>query len=118
MKIDSISTYARTDLGYLAMIGKFVSQKRKERKRTQEDVANAAGVNRSTVQKIEKGESVNLLSLIQVLRVLEQLHVLDQFQHQELVSPLKLAEIEHKEIKRVRTKKASMAPKKNKKSDW
>ena len=117
MKINNIYKYARTDLGYLAMIGDFVSRRRKERKRTQEDVARAAGVNRSTVQKIEKGESVNLLSLIQVLRVLEQLHVLDPFQYQEVISPLKLAEMEHKEVKRVRPK-ASTAPKNNKKSNW
>lgn len=117
MKIDSIYKYARTDLGYLAVIGGFVSQKRKERRRTQEDVALAAGINRSTVQKIERGESVNLLSLIQVLRVLEQLHVLDPFLHQEVISPLKLAAMEHHEIIRVRKKK-SVPRGNNKKSDW
>ncbi|ASZ14727.1 helix-turn-helix domain-containing protein [Chitinophaga pendula] len=118
-EINNIPRYARSDLGYLSMIGSFISQKRKERKRTQEELAKSANVNRSTIQNIERGKSVNLLSLIQVLRVLEQLHVFDSFLEERAISPLKLAELEHKEVKRVRASAKMSVPKKNnRKSNW
>jgi triacylglycerol esterase/lipase EstA (alpha/beta hydrolase family) len=64
---------------------------------------------------LEKGEPVNLLSLIQVLRSLKRLDVLALMESKTEISPLKLADLEQKQRQRA-SKKAE--PSTLKKSDW
>lgn len=95
-------------------IGRFVKEKRMELNKTQDALAHAAGISRSTLGLLEKGETVTLATLLQVLRVLDQLHVLDVFSVQPTVSPIQLAKIELKKRKRASgTPSAS-----SKKSTW
>lgn len=86
-------------------IGRFVKEKRLELNKTQDALAHAAGISRSTLSLLEKGETVTLATLLQVLRVLDQLYILDVFSVQPIVSPMQLAKIELKKRKR-----ASSAP--------
>lgn len=86
-------------------IGRFVKEKRLELNKTQDALAHAAGISRSTLSLLEKGETVTLATLLQVLRVLDQLYILDVFSVQPKVSPMQLAKIELKKRKR-----ASSAP--------
>ncbi len=72
-------------------IGRFVKEKRLEQNKTQQALAHAAGISRSTLSLLEKGETVTLQTLIQVLRTLDQLYVLDVFSVQTLMSPMLLA---------------------------
>ena len=81
-------------------IGRFVKEKRMEMNKTQDVLAHAAGISRSTLSLLEKGETVTLATLLQVLRVLDQLHILDVFSVQPTVSPIQLANIELKKRKR------------------
>ena len=81
-------------------IGRFVKEKRMEMNKTQDVLAHAAGISRSTLSLLEKGEPVTLATLLQVLRVLDQLHILDVFSVQPTVSPIQLANIELKKRKR------------------
>ena len=81
-------------------VGRFVKQKRMELNKTQEVLAHAAGISRSTLGLLEKGEPVTLATLLQVLRVLDQLHILDVFTVQPIFSPIQLAKIEQKKRKR------------------
>ncbi len=85
-------------------VGRFVKEKRLEQNKTQAILAHAAGISRSTLSLLEKGETVTLQTLIQVLRTLDQLHVLDVFSVQTLVSPMLLAKMELKKRKRARSK--------------
>jgi len=81
-------------------IENFVKEKRMELNKTQDVLAHAAGISRSTLSLLERGETVTVATLLQVLRVLDQLHVLGAFTVQQTVSPLQLAKIALKKRKR------------------
>ncbi|MFM7357310.1 MAG: helix-turn-helix domain-containing protein [Sediminibacterium sp.] len=81
-------------------IVRFGREKRMEVNKTQATLAHAAGISRSTLSLLEKGETVTLATLLQVLRVLDQLHVLDVFTVQPFISPIQLAKLEQKKRKR------------------
>jgi transcriptional regulator with XRE-family HTH domain len=97
-------------------IGAFIRHHRMEQNKTQHALANAAGISRSTLSLLERGETVTVTTLIQVLRVLDQLHVLSVFEVKQTLSPLALARLQKEKRQRARSK-----PKKqedNNKSDW
>jgi len=83
-----------------AHIGVFVKHHRMEQNKTQTVLATAAGISRSTLSLLERGETVTLATLIQVLRVLDQLHVLDVFTVHQTISPLVMAKMEKYKRKR------------------
>ena len=95
-------------------IGAFVKHHRLQQNKTQQQVATEAGINRSTVTQIEKGEKINLQSLLQVLRVLNLLYVMEGFKIQEQISPLQLAKLEQSKRQRARNKDLGN----DDKSDW
>jgi len=95
-------------------IGAFIKHHRIEQNETQEALANAAGISRSTLSLLERGEAVTLPTLLQVLRVLDQLQVMDFFTVQQSISPLALAKLE-KEKRQRATGKRKTAPNK---TDW
>ncbi len=105
--------YAMSDPAILELLGDFIQQTRLQRNQTQEEVATAAGVNRSTIVSMENGGGGTLLSFIQVLRSLEQLHLLRHFETKQGFSPLELAKLELKKRKRAsnKTKPVSKRPK-------
>lgn len=114
-----------TDLSYIKMIsmsddalaqqvGSFIKHKRLEQNKTQDMVSSAAGISRSTLSLLERGEAVTLPTLIQVLRVLDQLHVLEVFEIKQSISPLAIAKAEKEKRKRARSK----VNQKEEKSDW
>jgi len=81
-------------------IGLFINHHRMEQNKTQEALAKAAGISRSTLSLLERGETVTLATLIQVLRVLDKLYVMDVFSVQQEISPLMLAKMEKNKRKR------------------
>lgn len=81
-------------------IGDFIKHHRMEQNKTQDVLANAAGISRSTLSLLERGETVTLATLIQVLRVLDQLHALEVFSVQQSISPLVLAKMKKNKRKR------------------
>lgn len=86
-------------------IGAFIKHHRMEQNKTQDVLANAAGISRSTLSLLERGEAVTLATLVQVLRVLDQLHVMEAFMVQQTISPLALAKMEKDKRKRASGKK-------------
>jgi len=86
-------------------IGAFIKYHRMDQNKTQDVLANAAGISRSTLSLLERGETVTLATLIQVLRVLDQLQVMEVFSVQQAISPLALAKMEKKKRKRASGKK-------------
>jgi transcriptional regulator with XRE-family HTH domain len=113
--IANINWYASSDTALLKIIGEFVKHHRLAQNKTQLQLAKNAGINRSTLSAIENGQPSNTLTLIQVLRVLNQLLVLKEFKVEETISPMLLAEMQQKMRKRARKK---TTPKDKPKSDW
>jgi transcriptional regulator with XRE-family HTH domain len=102
-------------------IGTFVKHHRLEQNKTQDSLAYQAGISRSTLSMLERGESVTVATLIQVLRALNQLQVMEAFSVQKTISPLLLAKIEKKERTRASSSRKSLIIKDNqnqKESDW
>lgn len=96
-----------SDSVLVEQIGNFVKHHRLEQNKTQDMLAHAAGISRSTLSLLERGESVTLATLIQVLRVLDQLQVMDVFEVQQSISPLAMAKMEQEKRKRARQKKTN-----------
>ncbi|MFD2145752.1 MULTISPECIES: helix-turn-helix domain-containing protein [Mucilaginibacter] len=94
--------YAMSDQGILTLIGQFIQESRLQQNKTQQQVADSAGINRSTVGQIEKGNGGTLLSLLQILRVLGQLPILRTFEVEQKVSPLALAKLDQQKRQRAR----------------
>ncbi|MBX3007682.1 MAG: helix-turn-helix domain-containing protein [Melioribacteraceae bacterium] len=92
--------YGMSDPAIIEVMGNFVKKTRLNQNRTQQALSEAAGINRSTLVQLEKGKGGTLLSLIQILRALGQLHLFEIFEIKQELSPLQLAEIEMKKRRR------------------
>lgn len=95
---------AMSDQALAAHIGAFVRHHRLDQNQTQETVAHAAGISRSTLSLLERGKTVTLTTLIQVLRVLDQLQIMEGFVVEQRFSPLALAKMEQAKRTRARGK--------------
>lgn len=89
-----------SDNAIVKQIGAFIKHQRMEQNKTQAILANAAGISRSTLSLLERGETVTLATLIRVLRILDVLYILDAFVVHQTISPLLLAKIEKDKRKR------------------
>lgn len=108
--------YALSDPAILNVLGNFIQQTRLQQNKTQQQVAAAAGLNRSTIVQIENGGGGTLLSFIQILRALEQLQFFQNFEVSQQLSPLQLAKIDQKKRQRASAKKDDSIEKP--KSNW
>ena len=87
-------------------IGSFIKHTRGQQNKTQAQLAEISGLNRWTISQIENGESITLSSLIQILRALDCLYVLNEFKYSDEISPLEYAKLKKQQTKkRVRNKK-------------
>lgn len=98
--------HAMSDKALEKMIGSFIKHHRIKQNKTQRDLATEAGISRSTLSLLERGQTVTLSTFIKVMRLLDQLHIFDFFNIQQSLSPLALAKLEQAKRKRVRTKSA------------
>lgn len=89
-----------SDHSIISVIGEYIRHHRLAQNKTQAKIAEIAGVNRWTINQIEKGKPITLISLIQVLRALDQLQVFDPFKIETQISPLELARLEKKKRQR------------------
>jgi transcriptional regulator with XRE-family HTH domain len=108
------SWYALSDPAIIEEIGKQLKRMRLKNNFTQQELANRSGLFRSTISEIENGRISNLLSLIQLLRALNTLELLDAFVVKEEISPLMVAEQQAKMRKRASSKKKPTKPE----SEW
>ncbi|WP_426092375.1 helix-turn-helix domain-containing protein [Flavobacterium sp. DSR3-2] len=109
-----INWIAMSDTALAQNIGAFVKHHRLSQNKTQEEVAGAANISRSTLSLLEKGETITVPTLIQVLRVLDLLYIMDVFKIQEQISPIELAKLDQQKRQRARSSDNDS----NKKSDW
>lgn len=108
--------HAMSDPALIELLGKFIQQTRLQQNKTQQQVATAAGINRSTMVQIENGSGGTIISFVQILRALEQLQLLEHFEVKQQISPLQLAKLEQNKRQRASPKKESQI--KKPKSDW
>ncbi|WP_422348512.1 helix-turn-helix domain-containing protein [Flagellimonas sp.] len=100
-----------TDAAIVEQLGLYIRRLRLQQDTSQAQLADKAGLNRWTISKIENGEPVTLMSLIQILRALNSLYVLDTFQVSEEISPLAYAKLKKQQRQRASGKSS---PKPNK----
>jgi transcriptional regulator with XRE-family HTH domain len=115
MEYSNINWSESSDEALQAMIGQFIQMSRIRKNKSQLEVSKAAGINRSTLSQIENGRGGTLITLIQILRVLDQLSFLKVFQVEDRPSPMYLATLDMKKRKRARNVKG---PKPYDLPDW
>lgn len=102
--------YAMSDLGLMKVIGEKIKSKRIGRRLTRDQVAVAAGVSLSSVKSAENGGNVSIIILIQILRALEALDLLESFWQEEPLSPIAIAEAQKKMRQPKRIRKSNPIP--------
>jgi transcriptional regulator with XRE-family HTH domain len=85
-----------SNLAIAQCIGLFIKQRRLQLNKTQAQLATEAGLNRYTISQIENGEGATLSTLIQLLRALDALYVLESFKVEEVISPILYAKMQKK----------------------
>jgi len=79
----------------LAELGHRLERHRVERNRTQAELAEQAGIGRATLQRIERGDSVQMTSIVKLMRALELLSALDAAVPESIAFPI--AELERQQ---------------------
>ncbi len=95
---------AMSDKAIISAIGAYIRHQRLKQNKTQAQVADEAGINRWTLSQIENGGSITLATLIQILRVLDLIHLLSIFTIEETISPIEYAKLKEKKKKRASPK--------------
>ena len=79
-----------TDPEILATLGRRLARVRSATGLLQAEVAERAGLDRSTVSRAEQGDNPTLLTVVRLLRVYGRLGTLEQFIPEPEVSPMAL----------------------------
>lgn len=111
----NMNTNGMSDDAIIQTIGEYVKHHRLQQNIKQKDLAERAGINRTTLSDLEIGKRCQLITLIQVLRILNKLHLFESFEVKSQISPILLAEMEMKKRQKASGRKNDS---KNKKSDW
>jgi transcriptional regulator with XRE-family HTH domain len=101
MRFDQLTT----DGAVLAELGRRIARHRLARNWTQLELAAQAGVGRATVQRLEAGQSVQMTSLVRLLRTLGLLEGLDAAIPESVHLPIAQLERERR-----RTRKRASTP--------
>ena len=92
-------------------LGTFIKHHRLTQNKTQEEVSVAASISRSTLSLLERGETVTLNTFIKVLRVLDLLYVMDNFEVKQEISPIEYARLKKNKRLRSRNQNNEVIPK-------
>ncbi len=114
MENTNLNWVSLSDNAIIASIGAYIKHERLKQNKTQAKIAKDAGVNRWTLGQIENGEAISLTSLIQILRALNLLSILDIFKIETQFSPIQLAKLE----KQKRQRASSNSNKNEKENLW
>jgi transcriptional regulator with XRE-family HTH domain len=89
-----------TDSAVLAELGRRLAQHRLERNWTQAEMAAEAGLGQATVQRAEHGESVQMTSMIKLLRTLGLLGAFDVAVPESITLPIAQLEREQRRTRK------------------
>ena len=96
---------AMADPAIVKEICSSIRQMRLNKNITQEELAERAGVNRTTISKMEAGRAATLLTLVQVIRAMDRLDVFNLFMEEPEISPMQLLKIQEHQRKKASPKK-------------
>ena len=99
-----INWYGLSDQSAVVEFGKLLKQIRLNANMTQEALAQKSGLDRSTISQLENGRAATILTLVQVLRALQKLELLEGFV-EEKVSPILALKTQGKERQRASARK-------------
>lgn len=94
-----------TNAAILQTLGQRLKEYRLRRNLQQAEMAKYAGVNISTVSRIEKGQNIMFDSYLRIMRVLEMLDNLDEFIPESPRSPLLMKKLMGKKKQRIKKSK-------------
>lgn len=97
---DIVDINLLSDKAILQKVGLFIQQTRIKQNLTQEELAMQSAISRSTLSLVERGDNISLINLLKILRTLNALYVLNDFEVSEELSPLQLAKGEKQQRKR------------------
>lgn len=111
-----MDVYFLSDNVLLSMMGAKVKKRRVSARLTQRQLAERAHIALSAIGNIENGRNCALVTLIQVLRALNALDLLEPFYREDPISPRAVAQYEkkHPARQRVYNKSTEISPK----SEW
>jgi putative transcriptional regulator len=95
-----VITNFTSDAVVLEELGRRLSRSRLDRNVTQSQLAEEAGVSKTTLERIERGEDVRLSNFLRVLRALGQLDALDRLVAEPLPSPIERVDLYGRQRKR------------------
>ena len=98
--------YAMTDKAIVKIICNNVKQMRLNKNISQEELSKKSGISRITIARLEAGKAINLLTLIQLLRALDELDLMNAFDKQPEISPVILMEAQQKYYRQKASPKA------------
>lgn len=94
--------YFMTNEALLQYVGMQMRQMRINSQMSQQQLADRSGVSRATIMQVESGRGVKMESIIAMLRAMNKLELLNNFETQALVNPLLIAKQEGRTPKRIR----------------
>lgn len=94
-----------TDPALVKEIGAGLKQMRLNKNISQADLAEKAGIDRTTISRLEGGSGGTLITLVQVLRALDRLDILNVFREEPSISPIQLLKIQEKSRKYASSKR-------------
>lgn len=98
-------TNLNTDDAVLEELGRRLANTRLERNVSQAELAAEAGISKTTLERIERGDPVQLNNFVRVLRALGRLDALDRLISEPLPSPIERLNFEGRRRKRARRHK-------------
>ena len=98
------------DAAVVSQLGKELRRMRLERNLSQAEVAERAGLDRTTVVKLEAGRAATLQTLVQVLRAMDRLELLDAFHQEPQPTPYMLVEAQTQYLKKQRKRAGRKRP--------
>ena len=99
-----MDVYTLTDDAIMRQIGSKLKELRIIKGMKQTELSQASGVSVFTISAVENGKSTSLLTIIQILRALENLDYLNQFFQQQEMSPIAYAKLMEKNKRKERVK--------------
>jgi putative transcriptional regulator len=107
-----------TDDAVLEELGARLRRIRLERNLSQAELAEAAGIGRVTLQRIEDGQSASLTSLVRILRALSLLEGLNQLVPEPVPSPIEELKRQGRQRQRAGSSPAPRKPAEQPPSSW
>lgn len=98
---------SKADQQVLAQLGERIDRRRLDRNLTQAQLAQAAGVSKSTVERLQGGESTQLTNFIRILRALDLLDRLDALVPAQPPSPIEQLKLHGKRRRRASSPRKS-----------